>query len=547
MNRREILKGLSIIPFAGGFLPPDLDAVAAAPRGPLAAGPNIFQSIGVEPVINCVGTFTIIGGSLERPEVSAASHAAAQHFVQYDELAYGVGQRLADLTKAEWGVVSSGCAGAENIFTLACLTGGNPEKLLRIPDLSGFERTEVIIPVSSRNASDHAIRITGVKIINVNNTEELIRSMSPRTAMIYVFAGYPDLTQIAEKAKEFNIPILVDAAAEDLTIPNVHLQLGATAVCYSGGKAICGPQCAGLLLGRKDILQSAWQSGSPHWGPGRTQKVGKEEIIGMLAAVEAWIARDHDEKRKTWHSYLDTIAKRVSTINGVTCKVKEPKGLGNASPSLNISWDPEKFHISGRDVAEELGTQQPRIAIHSAYRDENARASGMGSTSVAKGGAGTTSVTVSSGQMQPGNDKLVADRIYDVLSKKRSKPGELTAPAANIVGRWDVDVEYYSSKSQHTFYIENQDSNWLRGSHKRDFCTREMVGILEGDQIKLSSDDRQIADSLPYIFAGTVSGDTMSGKIVMFGYLNAKFKATRFKKEATPVEIVVPKGEPLAT
>ena len=135
-------------------------------------------------------------------------------------------------------------------------------------------------------------------------------------------------------AKPQNIPILVDAAAEILTIPNVHLQKGATIVAYSGGKAIRGPQCAGLLLGRKDILMSAWQASSPHHGPGRDNKVGREETIGMLAAVEAWVKRDHEGEWKTWLSWLDTISKRVSTIDGVKTAVREPTGLSNRSPSL---------------------------------------------------------------------------------------------------------------------------------------------------------------------------------------------------------------------
>lgn len=523
MDRREIIKQLTILPVAGSILP--MDSILAAPAGTPAAGQNIYQSIGVEPVINCVGTYTIIGGSIERPEVRAAMDAASNFFVQYDELSVGVGQRLADLTGAEWGVVTSGCAGAINSFTIACLAGGNPEKLIRVPDLTGFERTEVVIPVRYRNASDHAIRVTGAKIINVETNEELGRALSPRTAMIYLFSREPDLPAIAEMAKPFNIPILVDAAAEDLTIPNVHLQRGATVVAYSGGKAICGPQCAGLLLGRKDLLLSAWQAGSPHWGPGRTNKVGKEEMLGMVAAVEAWIKRDHVEKMNTWRSYLNTISKKVSSIPGVTCTLQEPTGLGNRSPALTISWDPEKFNITGPEVAEELATKQQRIAVSS--RDDK-------------------SIGIKSGQMQPGNDKIVADRVYEVLSQKRAKK-EMRPPAAVITGRWDVDVEFFSSRSQHTITIEQQDGNWLQGSHKRDFCTRDIVGMLEGDQIKLSSDDKQIADSLPYLFSGTLSGDKITGKITIFGYLNAKFTATRHLQNAAPKSILIPKGEPLAT
>ena len=209
-------------------------------------------------------------------------------------------------------------------------SGGNPEKLIRIPDLTGLDKTEVIM--RSRSTYDHAIRNIGVKMITVTTTEEVARAISPRTAMIYLMAGNPDLPKLAELAKPMDIPILVDAAAEDLTVPNVHLQQGATIVAYSGGKALCGPQCAGLALGRKDILLSAWQASSPHHGPGRDNKVGKEEMMGMLAAVEDWVTRDHVEKMNTWRTYLDNISKRISSIKGVTCTVTEPPGLVKSQP-----------------------------------------------------------------------------------------------------------------------------------------------------------------------------------------------------------------------
>jgi D-glucosaminate-6-phosphate ammonia-lyase len=535
MERREIIKRLTILPFAGSFLP--IESVLSAPRGPLVPGPNIYQSIGVEPVINCVGTYTIIGGSIERPEVLEAMDAASGFFVQYDELAFGIGRRLAELTKAEWGMISAGCAAGLKHVTAACVAGGNPEKLIRIPDLTGFDKTEVVMPRSSRNAYDHAIRNIGVKIITIDTPEELDKALNSRTAMICLTAGDDTLpgkpfsvASIAAMAKLLNIPLIVDAAAEDLTIPNIHLQNGATVVAYSGGKAICGPQCAGLLLGQKNILMSAWQASSPHHGTGRDNKVGKEEMLGMLAAVEAWVIRDHEEKMRTWHTYLNTISKRVSAIANVKVTIEEPTGLSNHSPVLVISWDPEKFNITGAEVTEELATKQPRIAVHSGNNDKDA----------------ATSIIVTSGQMQPGNDKIVADRIYDVLSQKRAKPEEMAAPSMNISGRWDVDIEYYSSKSQHAFFIE-QDGNWIQGSHKSDFSMREMVGTIEGNQIKLSSSGHLVADHIPFIFSGTVNDNTMSGQIYMGEYISAQFTAKRNDYKSPHRSIRVPKGRPLAT
>jgi seryl-tRNA(Sec) selenium transferase len=510
-------------------------AAKGATTGPLTPGPEIYQSIGVEPVINCRGTYTIIGASVETPETRAAMEYAARYFVQYDELAEGVGRRLAELTGAEWGMVSSGCAGGLKHVTAACVAGGNPEKLIRIPDLTGFDKTEVVIPRSSRSVYDHAVRNIGVKIIVVDTAEELADALSPRTAMVYLTAGGPSvsgplsLENVVALAKPRNIPVLVDAAAENLTIPNVHLQRGATIVAYSGGKAIRGPQCSGLLLGRKDLLMSAWQASSPHHGPGRDNKVGREEMLGLLAAIEAWVKRDHDAEWKKWLSYLDTISKRVSAIDGIETAVREPTGLSNHSPSLVISWDPAKLHVIGEEVAEELARTKPRIALG-------------GGPNNAK-----TSLSVTAWMMQPGDDKVVADRIHEVLSKKRSPRPDPAAPAMNLSGRWDVNLEFFSSKSQHVLFLQ-QDGGIVHGSHKSDFSMHDVQGSIEGSDIKLRSitSERGTGDSIPFIFAGTGSADAFSGTVYMGEYLTAKFTATRRPYPAGSSTIVLPGGPPLA-
>jgi D-glucosaminate-6-phosphate ammonia-lyase len=167
MKRRDIVKSLTLLPFTGGLLASESVLAASAGKNGLTSAENIYESIGVEPIINCRGTFTIIGGSIERPEVLEAMEAASGSFVQYDELAYGIGLQLAELTGAEWGIVSGGCAAAMKHATAACVTGGNPERLIRIPDLTGFEKTEVVNPRYSRNVYDHAIRNIGVKMIDV--------------------------------------------------------------------------------------------------------------------------------------------------------------------------------------------------------------------------------------------------------------------------------------------------------------------------------------------------------------------------------------------
>lgn len=557
MKRRNLLKGLAILPVAGSvfssnsliaanpdnasetFVPDaNVDPESLTTVSSFMSDSNIFRSIGVEPVINCMGTFTIIGGSLERPAVREAMEAAAHNFVQYDELADGIGQRLADLTGAEWGMVSAGCAAGLKHITAACVTGGNPEKLIRIPDLTGFDKNEVIIPRFSRNAYDHAIRNIGVKIISVNTPEELEKAINPKTAMIYIrstdsatFTGEPfSLEVISSIAKPRQVPVLVDAAAENLTLPPVHLKRGATIVAYSGGKAICGPQCAGLMLGDKSILKSAWQASSPHHGPGRDNKVGREEMIGMMAAVEDWVKRDHDADWKKWLGWLATIQKRLSPIQGLKMEVIERELLDNKTPVLRISWDSSKFNLSGFEVAEELGRNKPRIAVWAEDPQHE-----------------DSFFNITTGQMQAGEEKIVAERVYAIFTKKRSlKSGSMPAASANLTGKWDVDVKFYSSVSKHSFNIV-QDGNWLSGTYQADFQSGSLSGTIEGNEIKIQCSMRIVGDHLIYLFSGKIDGDVISGDIHLGEYRNAVFTAKRNTNKTPRRKVNIPAGPPLAT
>ena len=550
MKRREIIKSLSTIPIAGSFLSiepffatsfhrdgagnPESPFVTGtvSSAGTLSAGPEIFQSIGVEPVINCRGTITAIGGSLELPEVRKAMDYAAQNYVQIDELAMAVGRRLSELTGAEWGMVSAGCAAGMKHVTVACMTGGDPEKLIRIPNLEGFEKTEVISPRYSRNQYDHAIRNTGVKMITVDTLDELENAISQRTAMIYLLSAHPQyesgplsIESIATVAKRKNIPLFVDAAAEILTIPNVHLQRGATIVAYSGGKALRGPQCAGLLLGQKDILMAAWQSGSPHHGTGRDNKIGKEEHIGMLAAVEAWINRDHEREEKEWISWLNNISKRVSAIRSVTTSIQEPKGLDNRSALMSITWDPSVLNISAEEVAQDFAKNKPRIAL-SCHSDKK---------------GGTTSLSLSAHMMQQGDDKIVAERVYEILNRKHEPlSGKMEAPQSDITGHWDVSVKYYTGKSDHRWFIEKQETNIITGSYKSTFSLQGIAGTIEGNHIKLVSSYNAPGDSIIFTFDGTISGEIISGTLYLGEYRSAGFTAKRSDSERAPEQVTIP-------
>ncbi|GAB3044854.1 selenocysteine synthase [Spirosoma pulveris] len=560
MKRREILKELSLLPLAGGLLS-GTDALAegntptnwfsktsanvTAIAGPLKAGPQIYQSIGVEPIINCRGTFTIIGASMELPEVKEAMEYASRYNVQIDELAFGIGKRLAEITGAELGLVSSGCAAGMNEVTAGILAGGNPEKLIRIPNLEGFEKTEVIIPRSSRNVYDHAIRNCGVTIVTVNSLEELEEAISPRTALIYMMPGQAPWTvqNVAKLAKPRKVPILVDAAAERLTIPNIHLQAGASVVAYSGGKVIRGPQSAGLMLGNKDILMSAWQASAPHHGPCRNNKIGREEQIGMLAAVEAWAIRDHQAEMNTWVAWLETISKKVSGIDSVQLDLRKPAegALDNATPMLTISWNATTLNITGQEVADELATTKPRVAV--------GVGSGRGPSPSASATA-TTSISIAAYMMGAGNEIIVAQCVHEILSRKRSRPAvvaEMKAPAADISGRWEVTIEFYTSTSQHMFIVEKQDGNYLTGTHKGEFADRELLGNIDGNTVRFQSRYNIPGDNVVMTFHGKLVEDTIIGEIDMVEYVTAKFTAKKIAYSMTRQRINVPSGRPFST
>jgi L-seryl-tRNA(Ser) seleniumtransferase len=500
-------------------------SAAAAPL-PIETDPNVYGAIGVKPMINCRGTFTIIGGSTELPEVRAAKSAANQQFVQLDELMDAIGKRLAELTGAEWGMVSAGCAAAMSHATAACVAGGNPDLHVRIPNLAGFEKDEVIIPATSRNVYDAAIRAVGVKVIEVDSPEALELAIGPRTAMIYIFAsprydsGPMSTEAICNIAKPHKVPVLVDAAAEILTIPNVHLQRGATLVAYSGGKYIRGPQSAGLLLGRKDLCQAAWVHSAPHHGYARSMKVGREEMVGMLVAVESWVKRDHEAEWKQWVARCRYIADRVSKVPGVTAQVQEEpdEGLSNRTPHVTIRWDSTKLGLAGSDVADILYNGEPRITLN-----------GTRASARTQDAAGDTSISIVPAMMLAGEEQVVAQRVTDVLSAKHApKPAETpAAPAGDISGRWEIQIQYTASSAIHTLHLR-QNGNRLEGTHQGNFLNRDIAGTINGDAISLASNvAERHGDSLNYRFTGKLAGDSMNGTLDLGEYRAATWTARR--------------------
>src|SRR5712691_2148225 len=479
--------------------------VLAAPK----AESNIYQRIGVQPVINCKGTYTIISGSQSLPEVKKALDEASRHYVHLDELMDGVGRRLAELTKAEWGIVTAGCAAALTHATAACVAGANPEKMQRLPNLAGLKH-EVVMPKPSRNVYDHAIRMTGVTMITPSTREEFLAALGPQTAMVALLGEeipkHPmKLKEMAEAAHKQGIPVLVDAAAERLTIPNVYLGAGADMVAYSGGKCLRGPQCAGVLLGKKDLLQAAWINSAPHHAFGRSLKVGKEEIMGMLAAVEAWTHRDHDAEWKQWESWLGTIREKVSAIPTVRNETLQPDGPSNYAPQLRVSWDAQKVGITGTELADALLAGDPRIIVPGSRN----------------------SITVMPYMMMPGDDMIVAPRIHALLSNPPRRPSQ-AAPGSpgRAGGQWDVEISYKRDHAVHTLFLE-QKGDQLTGSHRGEFLSGDVSGKVEGANVRCRSNHHYEGTSIGYTFEGAIDGDTMRGAVDVGEYGKAPFTARR--------------------
>jgi uncharacterized pyridoxal phosphate-dependent enzyme len=536
-SRRRFLQSAPALGVAAAAMPMTrADATQRATSAPPAASPArtgraLYESLGVRPLINGRGTLTIIGGSMELPAVRDAKALANQHYAHLDELMDAAGKRLAELTGAEWGMVSAGCAAAMSHATAACVAGGNPDLHVRIPDLRGFAKDEVIIPTHSRNVYDAAIRAVGVRIVEADTPEELERAIGPRTAMIYVFAnprnesGPMSLDAIARIARPHGVPIMVDAAAEVLTVPNIHLQRGATLVGYSGGKILRGPQSAGVLLGRKDLVQAAWRHSAPHHGYGRAMKVGREEVVGMVVAIEQWLAHSFEAEWAEWVRRCEHIADRVSTIPGVSAVVMRDVQVdrSNRSPRVTILWTAAERGLTGETATALLYDGEPRIAI----------AGGGGGRPGANTLPGDTGIAITTSMLAPGDERVVADRVHEVLSARHTlapTPPPRT-PVADLTGQWAVDISYVASKSTHRLHLQ-QEGNRLQGIHQGDFVSRDVTGSIDGSDVSLVSRiTERTGDSLTYRFSGAVTGDTLSGTLDMGEYRSATWTARKHEYE----------------
>ena len=360
-NRRLFMKLLAASPLLAQITAKDLSAKSLAAVG--LAKENPYTKIGVRTVINCRGTWTYLSGSLEFPEVREASIEAGKHFVNMVELQQGVGRKLAELTGAEYGMVTSGAAGAMATATAACMAGTDGAKIWQLPDTTGMKHE--VIMVGGRSAFDSAIRLTGAKLILVEGPDQIANAINDNTAMIYTTDLGDKLVKEVAIAKDKSVPMLLDDAAGIPPASNLKLyaQMKIDLYTFSGGKGLRGPQCSGVLLGRKDLIEAGMRNSAPWEGAVcRAMKVGKEEIIGCLAAVEHWLTLDEKKQEAEWRARIDKIAKLVETVPGVRTDVFVPDD-GNRYPTLRVYWDLEGWGYSIDDCVFALRKSDPCIEV----------------------------------------------------------------------------------------------------------------------------------------------------------------------------------------
>src|SRR5271165_1211280 len=365
---------------------------------------NPYEELGVTTVINAQGTMTMLGGSVLRPELEAVMAQAGRHFVNMPELEVAAGKRIAEMLKLPDGytaLVTSGAAAAIQSGLAGILTGDNETFIKQLPDLTGM-KSEVIIQKSHRNPFDHQLRTTGVKLIEIETADQLRGAVNDRTAMMHFSnfanaAGQIKVDEWVKLAKQYNIPCMNDAAAD--TPPVSHLwdytRMGYDLVTFSGGKAIRGPQCAGMLIGRTEMVANALLNNSPHEDTlGRSQKVGKEEIVGMVKALELFLAEDHDALAKEWQARLELISNEITKVPGVNTSFFVPD-IANHVPHMSITWDTARISLMPEQASKLLRGSKPSIVIGA--------------------GEGRPGLAMNSFMLQPGEEKIVAEQLSRLL------------------------------------------------------------------------------------------------------------------------------------
>ncbi len=415
-ERRMFMKWMAAAPLFGAIAWQGLSR--KLPAATRTAG-NVYERIGIRPLINARGTWTYLSGSLMLPEVRQAMDAASRQFVDMFELQAAVGKRLAALSGAEAAMVTSGSAGAMAAATAACIAGSDPKKIWQLPDTTGMKNEVVML--GGRLAFDSAIRLAGARLVIANGLAELPGAINSQTAMVYTTWRDDNLAKALAITKSANVPLLLDDAAGIPPIENLsrYASMGVDLYCFSGGKGMRGPQCAGVLLGRKHLIDAALKNYNPNEGAiCRAMKAGKEEIIGMLTAVETWKKTDLTALNREWNSRVQRIARLVETVPGVTTKIYVPED-GNSYPTLKVNWDEEAFKLTVAQCDEQLRAGEPRIEVLTNSNPSMVAAAEEGHDG--KHEAPKNQMEIVSMTLQDGEDLIVGKRLREILNAAKAR------------------------------------------------------------------------------------------------------------------------------
>ena len=401
INRRKVLQSLAALPFAGSlFGANSLSAQTNSAAVVSSLRRDFFKELGLRTFINAAGTYTSMTGSLMPKEVVEAISYGANEYVNLDDLQDKVGERIAELLECEYATVSSGCFGAMSIGMAGILTGKDPKKVKQLPNTEGM-KNEVIMQESHSIGYAQALTNVGAKVVRVKTANQLEKAITDKTCMLWFLNAHTDRGEIKweefiDLGKKHNIPTFIDCAADVPPVENLFrfTKMGFDLVAFSGGKGLRGPQSAGLLLGKREYIEAARMHTPPRGETiGRGMKVNKEEVLGMLAALELYLEKDHRKEWEMWESHIQLISDSANSVVGVETEIHVPP-YANHVPSLRIRWDEKKVKITPNEVRKQLTEGHPSIQT-------------VGDSK---------SVGMTTWMMVPGQERIVAKRVKEILS-----------------------------------------------------------------------------------------------------------------------------------
>ncbi|MDG1190985.1 MAG: aminotransferase class V-fold PLP-dependent enzyme [Flavobacteriaceae bacterium] len=401
INRRKLLKSITALPFVGSFV--GIQELSAQNSVTKTVGTalerDFFKELGLRTFINAAGTYTSMTGCLMPKEVTDAIGYGATEYVNLDDLQDKVGERIAELLSCEYATVTSGCFGAMSIAMAGVLCGNDPKKVKQLPNTEGWAN-EVIIQEGHQIGYAQALTNVGAKVVLVKTAKEMEKAINKKTAMMWFLNANTENGEVKWEefvaiAKKHNIPTFIDCAADVPPVSNLFrfTEMGFDMVGFSGGKGLRGPQSAGLLLGKRKYIEAARMHTPPRGETiGRGMKVNKEEVLGMLVALELYLNKDHDKEWKLWEDQIELISNSALAVEGVQTEIHVPKHA-NHVPSLRIRWDENKVKITADEARRQLREGHPSIQT-------------VGNK---------TTIGITTWMMTPGQERIVAKKVHEIL------------------------------------------------------------------------------------------------------------------------------------